>query len=121
MVTMQGEIYTITYSTKVYEALIANLGGPPTDRHREDVEAFLEYVIKYTGVSQMIHSAIEVIFPQYWSVSGTRKNHLLLMLRKSMALFQCFLHQGCCTFSNGEYVKFGLTELGQWFCQAKEK
>lgn len=28
---------------------------------------------------------------------------------------------GCCTFSNGEYVKAGLAELELWCCQAKEE
>ncbi|GLJ12455.1 hypothetical protein SUGI_0191160 [Cryptomeria japonica] len=31
------------------------------------------------------------------------------------------LRRECCSFSNGEYVKFGLSELEQWICEATEK
>ncbi|KAH9321117.1 hypothetical protein KI387_015756, partial [Taxus chinensis] len=31
------------------------------------------------------------------------------------------LRRECCSFSNGEFIKFGLSELEQWICEATEK
>ncbi|CAJ2632825.1 unnamed protein product [Trifolium pratense] len=40
----------------------------------------------------------------------------------NVQLFNSLLvRPGCCTFSNGEYVKAGLAELELWCCQAKEE
>jgi len=45
----------------------------------------------------------------------------LTSFSSKMVATSLLVRPGCCTFSNGEYVKAGLAELELWCCQAKEE
>lgn len=91
---------------------LPNVGGScqqALSSHWQSIINILNSLLNTLCANHVHAFFIRKLFTQVFSfINGQLFNSLLL-------------RRECCSFSNGEYIKSGLTELEKWICEASEK